>query len=283
MKELHLVSFVFLILIFSGTSLAFSENMSINIDNSFYKKSDIISVWGLAPGVSQNLVFITIKDPSGEIVWTEKILVDEEGNFSTLVIAGMNGWLTSVTYQILLESGEVIDIATFFYDSGSQVNPPSVVEEFYISQEDLIITFTICIIVVVGIFVYLARNIILRKKTKYDQLDLDSKKNRDYEKYHSEWTEEEIFGSRKETTINQKTFNEMLKNKTLPNYYDVLGVEQSASPEQIKEQFRLLAKEWHPDRRKDSSEEKMAEINQAYEVLSNQKLREEYDKYYKLL
>ena len=283
MKELHLVSFVFLILIFSGTSLAFSENMSINIDNSFYKKSDIISVWGLAPDVSQNLVFITIKNPSGEIVWTEKILVDEEGNFSTLVIAGMNGWLTSGTYEILLESGEVIDIATFFYDSGSQVNPPSVVEEFYISQEDLIITFAICIIVVVGIFVYLARNIILRKKTKYDQLDLDSKKNRDYEKYHSEWTEEEIFGSRKESTINQKTFNEMLKNKTLPNYYDVLGVEQSASPEQIKEQFRLLAKEWHPDRRKDSSEEKMAEINQAYEVLSNQKLREEYDKYYKLL
>ena len=283
MKEIHLVSFVFLILIFSGTSLAFSENMSINIDNSFYKKSDIISVWGLAPGVSQNLVFITIKNPSGEIVWTEKILVDEEGNFSTLVIAGMNGWLTSGTYEILLESGEVIDIATFFYDSGSQVNPPSVVEGFYISQEDLIITFAICIIVVVGIFVYLARNIILRKKTKYDQLDLDSKKNRDYEKYHSEWTEEEIFGSRKESTINQKTFNEMLKNKTLPNYYDVLGVEQSASPEQIKEQFRLLAKEWHPDRRKDSSEEKMAEINQAYEVLSNQKLREEYDKYYKLL
>ena len=283
MKEIHLVSFVFLILIFSGTSLAFSENMSINIDNSFYKKSDIISVWGLAPDVSQNLVFITIKDPSGEIVWTEKILVDEEGNFSTLVIAGMNGWLTSGTYEILLESGEVIDIATFFYDSGSQVNPPSVVEEFYISQEDLIITFAICIIVVVGIFVYLARNIILRKKTKYDQLDLDSKKNRDYEKYHSEWTEEEIFGSRKESTINQKTFNEMLKNKTLPNYYDVLGVEQSASPEQIKEQFRLLAKEWHPDRRNDSSEEKMTEINQAYEVLSNQKLREEYDKYYKLL
>ena len=46
---------------------------------------------------------------------------------------------------------------------------------------------------------------------------------------------------------------------------------------------KKLALKWHPDRRKDSSEEKMAEINQAYEVLSNQKLREEYDKYYKLL
>ena len=283
MKEIYLLIFLFLILILPSTNLSFSDKIGINIDNTFYEKSDIISIWGVAPNVAQNLVFITIKDSDGEIVWTEKILVDNEGNFSTLVIAGMNGWLKSGTYEILLESGEVIDIATFFYDSGSQVNPPSVVEEFYISQEDLIITFAICIIVVVGIFVYLARNIILRKKTKYDQLDLDSKKNRDYEKYHSEWTEEEIFGSRKESTINQKTFNEMLKNKTLPNYYDVLGVEQSASPEQIKEQFRLLAKEWHPDRRKDSSEEKMAELNQAYEVLSNQKLHEEYDKYYKLL
>ena len=283
MKEFHLVGFIFFILIFSGVSLAFSEEMRINIDSSFYKKSDIISIWGIAPNVAQDLAFVTIKDSEGEIVWTEKISVDNEGNFSTLVIAGINGWLTSGTYEILLESGEIIDTKTFFYDSGSQVNPPSVVEEIYITQEDLITTFTICIIVVAGIFVYLARNIILRKKTKYDELDLDSKKNRDYEKYHSEWTDEEIFGSRKKNTMNQKTFNEMLKNKTLPNYYDVLGIEQSASAEQVKEKFRLLAKEWHPDRRKDSSEEKMTEINQAYEVLSNKKLREEYDKYYKLL
>jgi len=283
LKEFHLVGFIFFILIFSGVSLAFSEEMRINIDSSFYKKSDIISIWGIAPNVAQDLAFVTIKDSEGEIVWTEKISVDNEGNFSTLVIAGINGWLTSGTYEILLESGEIIDTKTFFYDSGSQVNPPSVVEEIYITQEDLITTFTICIIVVAGIFVYLARNIILRKKTKYDELDLDSKKNRDYEKYHSEWTDEEIFGSRKKNTMNQKTFNEMLKNKTLPNYYDVLGIEQSASAEQVKEKFRLLAKEWHPDRRKDSSEEKMTEINQAYEVLSNKKLREEYDKYYKLL
>jgi len=283
LKEFHLVGFIFFILIFSGVSLAFSEEMRINIDSSFYKKSDIISIWGIAPNVAQDLAFVTIKDSEGEIVWTEKISVDNEGNFSTLVIAGINGWLTSGTYEILLESGEIIDTKTFFYDSGSQVNPPSVVEEIYITQEDLITTFTICIIVVAGIFVYLARNIILRKKTKYDELDLDSKKNRDYEKYHSEWTDEEIFGSRKKNTMNQKTFNKMLKNKTLPNYYDVLGIEQSASAEQVKEKFRLLAKEWHPDRRKDSSEEKMTEINQAYEVLSNKKLREEYDKYYKLL
>ena len=257
--------------------------MNINIDNNFYKQSDIISIWGTVSDIPQNLVFITIKNSNEDIMWTEKILVDEEGNFSTLVIAGMNGWLESGTYEILLESGKVVDSVTFFYDSGPQVNPPSAVEEFYISQDDLILTFTISIVAVVGIFVYLARNIFLRKKTEYDELNLDSKKNRDYEKYHSDWTDEKVFENRKNNSINQKEFNEMLKNKTLPNYYEILGVDKSSTSTQIKEKFRLLAKEWHPDKRKDSSEEKMSEINQAYEILSNQKLREEYDKYYNLL
>jgi len=279
----YLIGFLFLVVFLSGVNFSFSENISINIDNNFYKKTDIISIWGTAPNVSQNLIFITIKDSGGEIVWTEKILVEDEGTFSTLVIAGMNNWPKSGTYEILLESGEVIDSVTFFYDSGQQVNPPSVVEEFYITQEDLILTFTICIIVVSGIFVYLARNIILRKKTKYDELDLDSKKNRDYEKYHSDWTEEKNFGEKKESSINQKEFNEMLKNKTLPNYYEILGVDKSATSIQIKDKFRLLAKEWHPDKRKDASEERMSNINQAYEILSNQQLREEYDKYFNLL
>ena len=284
LKEIGLLGLGVLFLIFlTNANYSFSENAGIYIDDDFYAKSDIISIWGSTINAPQNLVFISIVDPDGNTVWTEKISVDEEGNFSTLVIAGTHGWIKSGIYELSLESDESNNVVSFFYDSGLQVNPPSAVDDVYITQEDLVLTFVIASIIVVGIFVYLARNIILRKKTKYDQLDLDSKKNRDYEKYHSEWTEEEIFGSRKESTINQKTFNEMLKNKTLPNYYDVLGVEQSASPEQIKEQFRLLAKEWHPDRRKDSSEEKMAEINQAYEVLSNQKLREEYDKYYKLL
>ena len=139
----------------------------------------------------------------------------------------------------ILKCIKTIYSKNFFYDSGPQVNPPSAVADFYISQEDLILTFTIAIISVVGIFVFLARNIILRKKTKYDDLNLDSKKNRDYEKYHSEWTEEESFGDRKKHSVNQKEFNEMLKNKTLPNYYEILGVAQSADSTEIKEKFRI--------------------------------------------
>ena len=129
---------------------------------------------------------------------------------------------------------------------------------------------------VTGIFVYLARNIILRRKTKYDEADLASKKDRDYEKYHSDWTDEEIFGSRK-STINTDELRDMYNSKSLPDYYLILGLTNEASSSQIKNQYRKLAKQYHPDRNDESTEEKMAEINKAYEVLSDEKLKVEYD------
>ena len=283
MKEIGLLGLGVLFLIFlTNANYSFSENAGIYIDDDFYAKSDIISIWGSTINAPQNLVFISIVDPDGNTVWTEKISVDEEGNFSTLVIAGTHGWIKSGIYELSLESDESNNVVSFFYDSGLQVNPPSAVDDVYITQEDLVLTFVIASIIVVGIFVYLARNIILRKRTKYDELNLDSKKDRDYEKYHSDWSNEE-FGTRKNASINQKEFDEMLKNKTLPNYYEVLGITQSATSNEIKEKFRLLAKEWHPDKRKDSSDQKMTEIYNAYEVLSNTELREKYDKFFKLL
>lgn len=274
---------VFLCLLFSIIVIenSFAENSTINIDNTFYEKSDIISIWGTIPPNSQNSVFITIKDSSGDNVWTEKLTLDEKGEFSTLVIAGISNWATSGNYEVILESGQTIETKTFFYDSGPQVNPPPVIDEYNISQEDLILTFTIASIVVVGIFVYLARNIILRKKTKYDESNLASKQDRDYEKYHSDWTDEEIFGSRK-STINANELREMHNKKSLPDYYSILGLTDNASGTEIKNQYRKLAKQYHPDRNNESTQEKMSEINKAYEVLSDAVLKVEYDKFYKL-
>ena len=261
---------------------SFAENSSINIDNTFYEKSDIISIWGTAPPNPQNSVFISIKDSNGNTVWTEKLSLDEKGEFSTLVIAGISNWEVSGNYDVVLESGKIIETKEFFYDSGPKVNPPSVVDEYYISQEDLILTFVIASIAVAGIFVYLARNIILRKKTKYDAADLASKKDRDYEKYHSDWAEEDVFGSRK-STINANELREMYNNKSLPDYYSILGLTNTASSIDIKNQYRKLAKQYHPDRNNDSTAEKMTDINKAYEVLSDKKLKGEYDKFYKLI
>jgi len=272
MKNQFLIIFLLLTFSMSVIGESFADDFDINLDSTFYEKSDIISIWGNTQPNSQNSVFVSIEDDNGNTVWTERLSLNEKGEFSTLVIAGISDWSSSGNYQVILESGQVVKTKSFFYDSGPQVNPPSVVDEYYITQDDLILTFTIASIIVAGIFVYLARNILLRKKTKYDETNLDSQKDRDYEKYHSDWSNEE-FGTKKNSSINQKEFNEMLKNKTLPNYYEVLGIPQTATSNEIKEKFRLLAKEWHPDKRKDSSDQKMTEINNAYEVLSNPELQ----------
>ena len=282
MKNQFLAVFLFLILSITIIGNSTAQNSNINTDNTFYEKSDIISIWGTAPSNPQNSVFVTIKDSTGNIVWTEKLLLDEKGEFSTLVIAGISNWLVSGNYDVILEAGETIETKTFFYDSGPQVNPSSIVNEYYISQDNLILIFTLASVGVVGIFVYLARNIILRRKTKYDEADLASKKDRDYEKYHSDWAEEEIFGSRK-STINADELHEMYNSKSLPNYYFILDLLDDASDIDIKNQYRKLAKQYHPDKNKDSSEEKMTAINKAYEVLSDKKLKEEYDKLHKLI
>lgn len=63
------------------------------------------------------------------------------------------------------------------------------------------------------------------------------------------------------------------------DYYHVLGVDRSASSEDIKKAYRKLSMEHHPDRNQGDkkSEEKFKEINEAYSVLSNPDKRREYD------
>ena len=62
-----------------------------------------------------------------------------------------------------------------------------------------------------------------------------------------------------------------------PDYYKTLGVPRSATASEIKKAFRKLAREHHPDAGGD--EAKFKEINEAYEVLSDDKKREMYDQY----
>lgn len=63
------------------------------------------------------------------------------------------------------------------------------------------------------------------------------------------------------------------------DYYNVLGVERTATPEEIKKTYRKLALKYHPDRNRGNkeAEEKFKDINEAYEVLSDKQKRARYD------
>ena len=67
----------------------------------------------------------------------------------------------------------------------------------------------------------------------------------------------------------------------MKNYYEILEVDVKASKEIIDKAFKVLAKKYHPDtqseQKKEWAEAKFKEINEAYEVLSNEASRKDYD------
>ncbi len=67
----------------------------------------------------------------------------------------------------------------------------------------------------------------------------------------------------------------------MANYYQLLGVSQSANTEEIKRAYRQLALQFHPDRNQGSkdAEERFKEVTEAYEVLRDSEKRALYDRY----
>jgi len=258
----------------------FADSVNISTDLPIYTDADRIVIYGNVS--TETILQIIIIGPDEMIVSSEDVNI-VPGDFTYNITIGNYELKRSGHYDISVTYDGVVIAGQFFYDSGHNVNPMKVdggLESLPESYQ--IIIFASAATLIIGILIFLARHSIIRKKTDYDTNDWVSKKNRDYEKYHSEWMNDEISFERKgKNKLSDEEFQKSLLHKNLPDYYTVLGVQKNASQDEIKRKFRLLAKEWHPDRKQtNNAEEKMAQINTAYEVLSNLKRREMYDQHF---
>ena len=260
------------------------SHIDISLDLPIYTKSDIITIFGNIE--HDDSLKIVIIDPKADVILNETVLLTQ-GEFTynlqlndyDLNTSGI--YQISITYHDINNSTEIEIKKEFFYDAAQNVNPAGVDIE-RISEADQIPIFIIAVVIILGIFLFLARHAIFRRKNEYDDEDWQSKKNRDYEKYHSEWmSDEQEFSGKKKKVIDENEFLESLQGKNIPDYYGILEIQKNSSQSEIKKQFRILAKKWHPDKKHGpDAEKKMAEINMAYGILSNQKNRQLYDQYY---
>ena len=269
-----------IILILLVPANAFGDSVNVSVDLPIFTDADKIVIFGNVS--TETTLQIIIIDPD-EIITLDENVTIQAGDFTYDMIIGDYDLNRSGHYVISVAYDESKIIEQFFYDSGHNVNPMKVdgaIES--LTESELIIVFTIATAIIIGVLIFLSRGSIFRKKTEYDTGEWESKKNRDYEKYHSEWMSDEISFERKgKDKLSDEDFRKSLLSEDLPDYYAILQIQATASQNEIKSQFRNLAKKWHPDRKQsDDAEEKMAQINTAYEVLSDSKRRKMYDQHF---
>jgi DnaJ-class molecular chaperone len=83
--------------------------------------------------------------------------------------------------------------------------------------------------------------------------------------------------SKRKNRLSDNDINEESKARNM-TYYDVLGVSKDAGLSEIKKQFRILAIKYHPDQRETGDASIFALVARAYECLSNDRKRDEYDR-----
>ena len=269
-----------IILILLIPANVFGDSVNISVDLPIFTDTDKIVIYG---NVSTEITLqVMITDPDEIVTLNEDIMIPA-GDFTYDIVIGDYGLGRSGHYDISVSYNESEITEQFFYDSGHNVNPmkaDGAIEG--LTESDQMIVFAVATVIIISVLIFLARGSIFRKKTEYDTGEWESKKNRDYEKYHSEWMSDEISFERKgKNKLSDDEFRKSLLNENLSDYYAILQVQKNATQDEIKRQFRLLAKKWHPDKKQSNdAEKKMAQINMAYEVLSNSKRRKMNDQHF---
>jgi len=254
--------------------------VNISVDLPIFTDADKIVIYGNVS--TETILQVMIIGPDEKVILNKYITI-QSGDFTYDIVIGDHDLGRSGHYDVSVLYNESKIIKQFFYDSGHNVNPMKVdsgIESLV--ESDQMIVFAVASAIIIGALIFLARGSFTRKKTEYDAGEWESKKNRDYEKYHSEWMSDEVnFERAGKDKLSDEEFRESLLNENLPDYYAILQISKNASQNEIKKQFRLLAKKWHPDKKQSNdAEEKMAQINMAYEVLSDHKRRKMYDQHF---
>jgi DnaJ-domain-containing protein 1 len=269
-----------IILILLIPANVFGDSVNISVDLPIFTDTDKIVIFGNVS--TETTLQVMITDPDEIVILNEDITIPA-GDFTYDILVGDYDLNRSGHYYISVSYNESEITKQFFYDSGHNVNPMKVdgtIES--LTESEQMIVFAIAAAIIISVLIFLARGSIFRKKNEYDTGEWESKKNRDYEKYHSEWMSDEISFERKgKNKLSDEDFRKSLLSKDIPDYYAILQIQKTASQNEIKNQFRSLAKKWHPDRKQsDDAEKKMAQINMAYEVLSDIKRRKMYDQHF---
>jgi len=269
-----------IILILLIPANVFGDSVNISVDLPIFTDTDKIVIYG---NVSTEITLqVMITDPDEIVILNEDIMIPA-GDFTYDIVIGDYDLGRSGHYDISVLYNESEITKQFFYDSGHNVKPMKVdgtIES--LTESEQMIVFAIAATIIISVLIFLARGSIFRKKNEYDTGEWESKKNRDYEKYHSEWMSDEISFERKgKNKLSDEDFRKSLLSKNIPDYYAILQIQKTASQNEIKNQFRSLAKKWHPDRKQsDDAEKKMTQINMAYEVLSDTKRSKMYDQHF---
>ncbi len=92
-----------------------SLSLSIQTDLTSYGNKDLISISGTS-NTSKN-VNLSIRNPNGDLVWTEQLSLKSDGRYSTLAIAGGPNWQSSGTYTITVDNGVETKSNTFSFSA----------------------------------------------------------------------------------------------------------------------------------------------------------------------
>ena len=96
----------------SAVSSTASKPLLVNVDQTTYKRADIISISGDTISYAESIT-LSIENINDVKIWSEVIDPKEDGQFSTLVIAGGGGWEKNGVYTLVVEQGNLANKIEF--------------------------------------------------------------------------------------------------------------------------------------------------------------------------